>query len=334
MPLVSIIMPVYNKEKYVKKSIQSILDQTFTDFELIIVNDGSTDRSLEICESFKDSRITIISVTNGGVSKARNIGLDNAKGEWIWFVDSDDLPSRIFLNNIFFNNLDMKNIDIIVGNFIRNEPNGKQNKVTIKEYGLISYEYFPDIFMKYQYANGFWGYLWNKVIKRSIIVNGNCRFKEGLTLAEDLRFMVELYRKNLNIYSIDCVAMTYTVDSINSSYEKEINYYDQLCIQLYIKNWLIEEKNNNIYLDKFKEIISNYSSFIIFYAFENKKDYLSQSKIIIESRDIKTLLSTKNISKTMRPIVFCLKHNLIVCMSLYLKIRYTIREVYRYIKNI
>ena len=91
MPKVTVVMPVYNVEKYVARSIDSVLRQTHTDFELIIVDDGGNDRSLEICQSFNDSRIQIISQKNRGLAGARNTGIRNAKGRYIAFLDSDDL---------------------------------------------------------------------------------------------------------------------------------------------------------------------------------------------------------------------------------------------------
>lgn len=92
MPKISIIVPVYNVEKFLSKCIDSILSQTFKDFELILVNDGSADKSLEICKYYKslDERICIIDKINGGLSSARNAGLEKAKGDYIGFIDSDD----------------------------------------------------------------------------------------------------------------------------------------------------------------------------------------------------------------------------------------------------
>ncbi|MEG1313359.1 MAG: glycosyltransferase, partial [Bacilli bacterium] len=91
-PKLSIIVPVYNVDKYINKCIESILAQTFTDFELLLVNDGSLDSSGSICDEYekKDSRIKVFHKENGGVSSARNLGLENARGEWIAFVDGDD----------------------------------------------------------------------------------------------------------------------------------------------------------------------------------------------------------------------------------------------------
>ena len=98
-PKISVIVPVYNVEKYLRRCIDSILAQTFSDFELLLIDDGSKDSSGEICEEYagKDARIRVFHRQNGGVSTARNLGIDKAKGEWIYFVDSDDvvLPSAL-----------------------------------------------------------------------------------------------------------------------------------------------------------------------------------------------------------------------------------------------
>ena len=99
MPKISVIVPVYNTEKYLNRCIDSILAQTFTDFELLLIDDGSTDCSGKICDEYaaKDSRVRVFHKENGGVSSARNMGLDNAQGEWITFVDSDDWVHEDFL---------------------------------------------------------------------------------------------------------------------------------------------------------------------------------------------------------------------------------------------
>ena len=91
-PKITVIIPVYNAESTLRRCLDSILAQTFTDFECLLINDGSKDRSGEICEEYanKDSRVRVFHKENGGVSSARNVGLDNARGEWITFCDSDD----------------------------------------------------------------------------------------------------------------------------------------------------------------------------------------------------------------------------------------------------
>ena len=102
MPLISIIIPVYNSEKTLNRCVNSILNQTFMDWELLLVDDGSTDKSGKICDQYalKDFRIRVFHKKNGGVSSARNTGLDYAIGSWITFVDSDDFIDATFLDTL------------------------------------------------------------------------------------------------------------------------------------------------------------------------------------------------------------------------------------------
>lgn len=126
MPKISIVVPVYNCEKYISNCINSILEQSFKDFELILVDDGSSDRSFEICESFakKDNRVRAIHQPNSGVSRARNRGLDEAKGEYIGFVDGDDCVDKEMYERLYKNLAD-NNADIsicgIVNYFVKKD---------------------------------------------------------------------------------------------------------------------------------------------------------------------------------------------------------------------
>ena len=112
-PKISVIMPVYNVERYVSKSIESIINQSFNDFELIIVNDGSTDNSKEIIEKYAklDSRITIINKENEGVASARNLGIDRSIGKYLFFCDSDDYAEASrkikIVSNSFFGDFEV-----------------------------------------------------------------------------------------------------------------------------------------------------------------------------------------------------------------------------------
>ena len=106
MPLISIIVPIYNSEETLNRCVDSILNQTFHDWELLLIDDGSTDKSGEICDEYAatDSKIKVFHKENGGVSLARNLGMDNAKGIWIAFCDSDDYVDENWLN-LFVENL-------------------------------------------------------------------------------------------------------------------------------------------------------------------------------------------------------------------------------------
>lgn len=112
-PNISIIVPIYNMEHFLHKCIKSVLAQTFKDFELILIDDGSTDSSIEICKAYsdKDSRIIVLHKENGGQGSARNLGLDNCRGEYICFVDSDDIIDKNYLE-LLFNNAKKYDADI------------------------------------------------------------------------------------------------------------------------------------------------------------------------------------------------------------------------------
>ena len=122
MPKISVIVPVYKVEKYLNRCVDSILSQTFTDFELILVDDGSPDKCGEICEEYanKDSRIHVIHQKNGGLSAARNTGIDwanaNSNSKWITFIDSDDWVHHEYLKQLL-ETANARNVDICVCNY-------------------------------------------------------------------------------------------------------------------------------------------------------------------------------------------------------------------------
>ena len=162
MPKVSIIVPVYNTEKYLARCIDSILAQTFTDFELILVNDGSKDNSGKICDEYaqKDSRIVVIHKENGGVSSARNKGIDVAQGEWISFVDSDDWISSDFLSSFTYDaDLMICGIELFGTKHSQQIPDSQHLQNTTEIYTWLA-------------SNCHRGYVpspWAKVFKTSII---------------------------------------------------------------------------------------------------------------------------------------------------------------------
>ena len=118
-PLISIIVPVYKAEKYLHKCVDSLLEQTFTDFEILLVDDGSPDKSGEICDEYaeKDSRIRVFHKENGGVSSARNLALDNAKGEFVMFLDSDDWLDNVCLD-VCINTINDNVLDVLQFGFM------------------------------------------------------------------------------------------------------------------------------------------------------------------------------------------------------------------------
>lgn len=195
-PLISIIVPVYNAEQYLKECLDSICQQTFTDFELILINDGSTDASGRICDEFawKDPRIRVFHEHNGGVSVARNIGLDNTKGEWIAFIDADDRLLPKALDHLYNATISI-DVDIVLA--------GSNMLVDGK---IIPYYVYKPLqsseVLKYIDQQALWGYL----IRARVIHDNNIRFISGLAYSEDIVFLSEVAIKSrLILHIAECV---------------------------------------------------------------------------------------------------------------------------------
>ena len=201
MPKISIIVPIYNVEAYIGNCIDSILNQTFRDFELILVNDGSTDKSLDICKDYKDidNRICIIDKKNGGVSSARNAGLQIAKGEYIGFVDSDDyIHTQMY--EILYNEIVKNDADISMCQFKRvfefNKKELSDKIVLSKEVQLLNSK--ETVFKLGRNNSVKYVVLWNKLYKKNLFDNIN--FKEGIIHEDEYIIHRLLYKGNKLIY--------------------------------------------------------------------------------------------------------------------------------------
>ncbi len=198
-PAVSIIVPVYKAERYLQKCVNSILAQTYTDFEVLLVDDGSPDMSGAICEkcAVGDNRIKVFHKENGGVSSARNYGLDNAVGDWICFVDSDDIIDDIFLENFHF--LSSVDCDLFLQGYKVIEAD------IVKEVHEFSYDELKTSDVKKVYIDGENLNINNspvsKLFKRDIIESNNIRFDASTSYGEDHLFVLTylLYVKNISI---------------------------------------------------------------------------------------------------------------------------------------
>lgn len=191
--MVSIIIPVYNCEKYIEKCVKSVLDQSYEDLEIIIIDDGSNDKTLSICKelSKNDKRIRIIQQENKGVSCARNQGLMNVTGEYVIFIDGDDWVEKNFVECLLSDLLE-KQVDLVACGWICEDEGGliSEKKQFAKK--LINTE----MAIRMAFAeSGFQGYLWNKIFKRELICNNNLFFDSSVTMLEDLLFVYEYLSK-------------------------------------------------------------------------------------------------------------------------------------------
>lgn len=195
--MISVIIPVYQVERYIEKCMESVINQTYSDIEIIIVNDGSLDHSIDICENFRkqDSRIQIVHKKNGGLMSAWMEGLKRASGEWIFFVDSDDWVEKNAID-LLYNSIADENIDIVCGNYYIESDNGSiPDKHSIKSGVYVGDKIKSEIIPKLISNSGFMDRgiricRWAKLIRRELLLKNvhycDCR----LTIGEDMNIMV------------------------------------------------------------------------------------------------------------------------------------------------
>lgn len=190
--IVSIIIPIYNVEKYICKCVDSIINQTYTDLEIILVDDGSPDSCPEICDEFgkKDKRIRVVHKENGGLSDARNVGLNIAKGDYIVFLDGDDY-AEINMIEKALNVAKSSDSDIVQWGFYVDfvDENDELYKSIIhsQPHAIYDKEQFKHIKINQKFI-GDLGYAWNKLYKTKLLKENELNFTKGLSLVEDIVF--------------------------------------------------------------------------------------------------------------------------------------------------
>lgn len=207
MPKISVIMPVYKAERYLSRCVDSILQQTFSDFELILVDDGSPDSSGKICENYasKDKRIKVIRQENQGVSAARQKGLDTAIGEYIIHADPDDWVEPNWLESLY-NAAEGNNADISICDFKRYYKT-RTIEYCQKPTSLDNNSIIIDLM-----TGHLWGAVWNKLIKRDSIKHYGIYFHKEMNLWEDLYFCCDLLSHDIKVAYVN--SSLYNYDSI------------------------------------------------------------------------------------------------------------------------
>ncbi len=187
---ISVVVPIYNAEEYLEKCLNSIIKQTYENLEMILINDGSTDKSLEIMNKYKaeDERIIIIDKENGGVSSARNKGIETATGKYIIFIDADDyiepnmfevLEDDLFKNNVDISMCGYRNVDINGNILYESKPmNEKYFDAKTFKYNLFKEDYYSDL-------------ICNKLFRLEVIKEHNIRFHEDIHINENILFILD-----------------------------------------------------------------------------------------------------------------------------------------------
>ncbi|MDR1876812.1 MAG: glycosyltransferase [Flavobacteriaceae bacterium] len=186
-PKISVIVPIYNAEKYLPKCLDSILAQTFTDFELLLINDGSFDNSGKICDEYakEDDRIRVFHKENGGVSSARNVGLYNTKGIYSTHVDSDDWIEPNMLQDMY-EKIVSDNSDIVMADHYCDDKYVKQKP------GSLNPENIIDDILKYKIVSC----IWNILVKNDLYLEHNISFCKTINYGEDAMILIELFSNN------------------------------------------------------------------------------------------------------------------------------------------
>ena len=258
--LISIIVPIYNVEKYIKKCIESIINQTYKNLEILLVDDGSLDNSSEICIEYskKDPRIKIIKKKNGGLSDARNAGIKQAIGDYIIFVDGDDYIGKYTVEQAY-QKIVAEKTDLVIWGYVAEFVD--QNEKIIKK------EFFKTDDVKYHKSNSYeielnknvinlLGYAWNKIYKTTIVKENDIYFRKNISLIEDISFNAEFLKK--------CNSFAF-LDEVNYHYmqrERETlgvqfyeNYFELkmeaiILIDNLLEYWTIDRKNKDILINQ------------------------------------------------------------------------------------
>ncbi|MFR4439779.1 MAG: glycosyltransferase [Hungatella sp.] len=201
-PMVSVIVPVYNAQASIRRCVESVLNQGYTDFELLLVNDGSTDISGDICEEYarKDGRIRVIHKENTGVSDSRNRGLKEARGQFIQFLDSDDWITTDATTLMVRSALE-SGCDMVITDFYRVIGDRVSHKGDIEQDGPMTLELFAG-FMMENPADFYYGVLWNKLFRRDIIETYQLSMDKAISWCEDFMFNLEYLRHTQTIYAL------------------------------------------------------------------------------------------------------------------------------------
>ena len=218
-PKISIIVPVYKAENYIHRCIKSLLSQTFTDFEILLINDGSPDKSGEICNEYakSDKRIRVFHKENGGVSSARQCGIDNARGEYTIHVDPDDWVEPTMLEELYLKAVE-ENADMVICDMIKYYSNDKQIYIKQEPSSLEHQIVLEELFKHLQ------GSCCNKLIRKSCYDNYNINFPKDFNLYEDLYVCTCLLKNRIKVNYLAKAFYYYDLSANTSSMVKRIDY--------------------------------------------------------------------------------------------------------------
>ena len=256
---ISVIVPVYNKEKYLQNCLNTILAQTFEKFEVLLIDDGSTDDSLRICEGYakKDSRVRVVHKQNGGVSSARNLGIESAKGAYLTFCDADDELMPTALSDLY-SAAQKYEADFVVGGIENISVDRRRNEKRIRsqlERKTILLESKDAASFCEIWENNDMLSSCTKLFSRDFLLKNNLHYNENLVVLEDLDFVVGCLLKAETVVSIDSVVYRYFhyintganylrrsrrdfADDVAYAYNRQKQVFEAYGVDLFENRWL------------------------------------------------------------------------------------------------
>lgn len=326
-PLISVIVPIYNSEKYLERCITSICNQTYPNLEIILVNDGSKDHSLTICKTFakKDKRIVIKDITNGGVSNARNTGLLIAKGEFIQFLDSDDFIDKNYIKSLYdiikVNDIGMALCAIKSFDIYSKLIDEWTIEDSILNFDNIDQILFLDLINSFLLFGPV-----NKLYKKDIITKNSIKFDKSLSYGEDLLFNLEYFKHISKISITNKIAYNYVHDNPNSLSKKLYEDKIQIACRIHFalldffkRLSLVDEKSlavlyNRLFDDYYNQV----------FAIANNPKFSNKTKKykileLLKDQELKKCYYYLQKGKYAKWIVYLMKHKAAFTLLLMIK---------------
>ena len=260
--LLSIIIPAYNAERKISLTINSLLAQMNDEIEILIIDDGSVDNTANVIKKIQESHIKgteyikLISKINGGVSSARNCGIENAKGQYLYFLDADDFVSVDFIEKIFSIITEEKKYDCMFWAYELVDENNNSirsvNYLGKDSHETTSYKLIDDII---QTKRG-WFWTCNIIYNREKVITNNLKFTEGIVAGEDTEFIYKYISHSKEIYYLDQVLSYYVIHSSSTMQSYNIKRFDVVEALIRTVDYLRE--SNEAYLIDFANYINNY----------------------------------------------------------------------------
>ena len=328
MPYLSIIVPVYNVEQYLDECLSSIINQTYTDWECICVNDGSTDKSCQILERYaeQDSRIRLISQENKGLAATRSEGMLWAKGKFIIFVDSDDYLDTNACEQLVLI-AETHNMDVL-GYSYKTYPNGCSSKYSMQTEKLLSPSRLLGSTSVPQSSDDMC-FVWRYMIRRELLTEFNIHFNSKVRFAEDMIFVMEVFSYARNVYLTDFAPYNYRTNNPHSiMHESKYNPYMEESLQLVydIKRQIIKRNNwdelTPFSLDLADRAVKRYSRMLMANRKakgEGKEQYIREVLSLPMMKDAMKVIGFRNIFDNWKEymVFLCMKFQFMPVLKRY-----------------